>query len=135
MSYHQCSRTYNKHLFFLFLFQNLILFIYFWLCWGLTTELDFFFSFSNCGEWKPLSSYGAQASHYGDLSCYKAQAQATRARGFNNSGFQTLERKLSSCGEWVQPPHDMKNPSGPEMETGSLILPGRLPTTEPPGKP
>ena len=103
----------------------------FWLRWVFAAMLGF----PSVAMSRGYLSCGAQASPYGGSSRCRAQAQAARALGFNRSGFQALEHKLSGCGGWVQPPHDMWNPPRPEMATVSLILAGRLLTTEPPGKP
>ena len=48
-------------------------------------------AFSSCSEWGLLSSCGAQSSHCGGFSCYRAQA-------LGHTGF-------SSCDVWVWLPH------------------------------
>ena len=48
-------------------------------------------AFSSCSEWGQLSSCGAQSSHCGGFSCYRAQA-------LGHTGF-------SSCDVWVWLPH------------------------------
>ena len=54
----------------LLLFFNMILFIYFWLCWVFVALRA---AFSSCSELRPLSSCGVWPSPYGGFSCCRAQ--------------------------------------------------------------
>ena len=53
--------------------------------------------FSSRGEWRPLSSCGAQASHHCGFSC--CRAQTLECLGFSSCNSRALEHRLSRCGK------------------------------------
>ena len=54
--------------------------------------------FSNCHEWRLLSSCGVWASN---RSIFPCEAQALGNVGFSSCSTWTLEHRLNSCGAWV----------------------------------
>ena len=119
-----------------FLFFIIILFIYFWLCWGFVAV----WVSSSCGEQGLLYSCSAWASHCGGFSCCWAWALGHRlpivvACGLNSCGSQVLEHKLNSCGLWDLLLHSMWDLPESEIKPMSPALAGGCFTTELPGKP
>ena len=89
--------------------------------------------FSNCGEWRLLSSCGARAPHCSGFSCHRAQAL-----GCVGSAVLVpwaLGHQLNGCCTPAWLPHSMWNLPGSGIEPVSHALAGGFFTTEPPVKP
>ena len=77
-------------------------------------------TFSRCSEWRLISRYGVQASHFSGLSCCRAGVVGPV--------------NFSSCGSQAWLLQGMWDPPRPEIKPTSPSLAGRFATTGPPGK-
>ena len=89
--------------------------------------------FSNCGEWRLLSSCGARAPHCSGFSCHRAQA--LECVGSAVLVPWALGHQLNGCCTPAWLPHSMWDLPGSGTEPVSPALAGRFCTTKPPGKP
>ena len=83
---------------FVFFFSQRFIFLMF--IFGSVGSLSLCLVFSRCYKWGPLSSCGAQASHYSGFSWFGAQAPGLR--GFSSCSCWALEHRLDSCGPGAQ---------------------------------
>ena len=95
--------------------------IYFGRCWVFVVAFLQLWPVGNTLRW------GAQASHCGGSSCFRAQALGARASVVATHG-------LSSCRAWASLLHSMWDLPGPGIELLSPALAGRFLSTVPPGK-
>ena len=103
-------------LFFIYLFlKNLFLFL-FCLCWVFVAHT---WAVSSCSKQGLLSSCGAHS---------------LQGAGFSSCGSCALKHRFNSCDAPAQLFHGMWDLPVSGIETMSSALPGRLFTTEPPGK-
>ena len=128
----------------LFLINLLILFIYFWLCWVFVAACRLSLATVSRG-YSSLQCAGfsvqwllAVASRSGFSCCgawaLGARASVVVARGLSSCGSWGLERRLSSCGAWVQLLRGMWDLPRPGLEPICPALAGGFLTIAPPGK-
>ena len=124
-----CCQNSRGVMFFFFILNLFILFIYFWLQWVFVAARRL--------------SLVAVSEGYSSLWCtgfslwqlLLLQSTGSGCMGFSSCGSRALEHRLSSCGAWAQLLRGMWDLPGPGLKPVSPALAGGFLTTAPPGKP